>query len=262
MDKGIIWDISKGYPSHVISWHEMTLPRLGNVRVWIHSRGQLSGQDFTYGKLDSNASNVYFSFGSLEIQSQGETFTPVTEQEKSLRIQLANAAPVKSQGELKSSLFRELPVGQLEVDHMKCIKACYDQEKFDLINKVRLVSSDKTPTLTFKQGVFAAKSRYESDLNQELTRATHDNAIALAKLYSDLSKIGVQKIIKQISVDTGLESKIIYTALRVARSKGWLSSEGVGKSGGFLTEEGVNVFKKLDGQKLLDSYFGSHRKSK
>ena len=39
MDKGIIWDTSKGYPAHVLSWHEMNVPKLGNVRVWIHSKG-------------------------------------------------------------------------------------------------------------------------------------------------------------------------------------------------------------------------------
>jgi hypothetical protein len=257
MDKGIIWDISKGYPAHVISWHELTLPKLGNVRVWIHSKGHVSGTDFNYGGGKSGSLNVFFTFGSMEIQSHGETFHPVTEQEKQARIQLANLSPQKSNGELKSSLFRELPVGQLEVDHMKCIKACYDQDKFESKNKVRIVSSEKTPSIVFKSGKFNSKSSYEGTIESELTRATHDNAIALAKLYSDLSRIGVQKIIKQISVDTGLESKNIYTALRVARAKGWLSSEGVGKSGGFLTEEGAKVFEKLGGQKLIDSYFKS-----
>jgi hypothetical protein len=177
----------------------------------------------------------------------------VTEDEKSLRRALAKLAPSKSEGEMKSSLFRELPVGQLEVDHMRCIKACYDLEKFEIKGSVRIVKSDRTPSMVFKKGEFQSRSSYETKIDSNLSRATHENAIALAKLYSDLSRIGVQKIIKQISVDTGLPTVNIYTALRVARSKGWLSSEGVGKSGGKLTAEGNRVFEKLDGQQLLNS---------
>lgn len=259
MDKGVIWDISKGYPAHVISWHELTLPRLGNIRVWIHSKGLLSDSSFKYGDSKDLASNVYFTFGSLEIQSHGDVFIPVSEEEKQIRIKLANVAPSKSAGELKSSLFRELPVGQLEVDHMKCIKACYDQEKFEFKSKVRIVNSEKTPSMLFKRGEISAKSPYEGKVEDKLTRATHDNAIALAKFYSDLSRIGVQKIIKQIAVDTGMDTQKIYTALRVARSKGWLSSEGVGKSGGTLTEEGLRVFEKLNGQELLFQYLNSEQ---
>lgn len=252
MDKGLIWDLSEGYPSHVISWHELALPKLGNVRVWIHSKGLLEKTGFK-DKGTGSDSRVFFTFGSLEIQSQGATFSPVSEDEKNLRIGLARLAPLKSEGEMKSSLFRELPVGQLEVDHMRCIKACYDLEKFEIKGSVRIVKSDRTPSMVFKKGEFQSRSPYETAIDASLSRATHENAIALAKLYSDLSRIGVQKIIKQMSVDTGLPNSNIYTALRVARSKGWLSSEGVGKSGGKLTAEGNRVFEKLDGQQLLNS---------
>jgi hypothetical protein len=250
MDKGIIWDNSKGYPANVLSWHEMSVPKLGNIRVWIHSKGESAKSDFTYGK--DNRARVTFTFGSIEIQIQGETFSEVTENEKQLRLELAKCAPANTSGSVKSSNFRFIPVGQLEVDHMQCIKACYDKNKFEIPSGIRLVKSDKTPTLVFKGGVIqkdGSGSLFEKNVNR--FRATQEFAIAIAKIYSDLSQIGTQKIIKQISVDTGLSSEKIYTSLRVARGQGWLTSNGVGKAGGTLSSEGVEAYKKLNGEKTI-----------
>lgn len=250
MDKGIIWDNSKGYPAHVLSWHEMSVPKLGNIRVWIHSKGEQSKSDFAYGK--DNRARVAFSFGSIEIQIQGESFTAITENEKQLRLELAKCAPAKTEGSVKSSNFRFIPVGQLEVDHMQCIKACYDKNKFVSTSGIRIVKSDKTPTLLFKNGIIQKESN-GSHIEKNLIkfRATQEFAIAIAKIYSDFSQIGTQKIIKQISIDTGLSSENIYTSLRVARGQGWLTSNGVGKAGGTLSHSGVEAFKKLDGEKTV-----------
>lgn len=255
MDKGIIWDTSKGYPAHVLSWHEMSVPKLGNVRVWIHSKGESAKSDFTYGK--DNRGRVTFSFGSIDIQIQGENFSPVTENEKQLRLELARCAPANTSGSVKSSNFRFIPVGQLEVDHMQCIKACYDKNKFAIPAGIRIVKSDKTPTLVFKDGVIQ-KEGSNSQFEKSITfRSTQNFAIAIAKMYSDLSQIGTQKVIKQISVDTGLSSENIYTSLRVARGQGWLTSNGVGKAGGSLSQSGLEAFKKLEGEKTLKSILNS-----
>lgn len=250
MDKGIIWDNSKGYPAHVLSWHEMSVPKLGNIRVWIHSKGEPSKSDFAYGK--DNRARVAFAFGSIEIQIHGDSFSEVTENEKQLRLELARCAPVKTEGSIKSSNFRFIPVGQLEVDHMQCIKACYDKNKFTNSSGIRIVKSDKTPTLIFKDGIIQKEpqgSLFEKNVMK--FRSTQEFAIAIAKIYSDLSQIGTQKIIKQISVDTGLSSENIYTSLRVARGQGWLTSNGVGKAGGTLSTSGLEAFKKLDGEKTI-----------
>ena len=256
MDKGIIWDTSKGYPAHVLSWHEMNVPKLGNVRVWIHSKGESSKSDFTYGK--DNRARVTFTFGSIDIQIQGENFSPVTENEKQLRLELARCAPTNTNGSVKSSNFRFIPVGQLEVDHMQCIKACYDKNKFAIPAGIRIVKSDKTPTLVFKDGVIQKEGSISQSEKKSITfRSTQNFAIAIAKMYSDLSQIGTQKVIKQISVDTGLSSENIYTSLRVARGQGWLTSNGVGKAGGSLSQSGLEAFKKLEGEKTLKSILNS-----
>ena len=256
MDKGIIWDTSKGYPAHVLSWHEMSVPKLGNVRVWIHSKGESTKSDFTYGK--DNRGRVTFSFGSIDIQIQGENFSPVSENEKQLRLELAKCAPTNTNGSVKSSNFRFIPVGQLEVDHMQCIKACYDKNKFAIPAGIRIVKSDRTPTLVFKDGVIQNEGSNSQIEKKSITfRSTQNFAIAIAKMYSDLSQIGTQKVIKQISVDTGLSSENIYTSLRVARGQGWLTSNGVGKAGGSLSQSGLEAFKKLEGEKTLKSILNS-----
>ena len=252
MDKGIIWDTSKGFPAHVLSWHEMNVPKLGNIRVWIHSKGISTQSELTFGK--DNRARVTFSFGSIEIQIQGETFSQVTENEKQLRLELASCAPAGTHNSVRSSNFRFIPVGQLEVDHMKCIKACYDKNKFVIPSGIRIVKSDKTPTLIFKDGIIQREesgSLFEQNIKS--FRSTQNFAIAIAKLYSDLSQIGTQKIIKQISIDTGLSSENIYTSLRVARGQGWLTSNGVGKAGGSLSATGLVAFKKMEGNKTLMS---------
>lgn len=256
MDKGIIWDMSKGYPAHVMSWHEMNVPKLGNIRVWIHSKGESTKSEFSYGK--DNRTRVTFTFGSIEIQIHGETFSQVSENEKQLRLELASCAPANTNGTVKSSNFRFIPVGQLEVDHMQCIKACYDNNKFEIGTGIRIVKSDKIPCMTFKGGRIQ-KSLAGSDNKRNVLnfRATKPYAVAIAKHYSDLSNIGNQKVIKQISVDTGLPSSNIYTALRVARSHGWLTSNGIGKAGGSLSSEGLEAFKNLDGQTILAGLLGN-----
>lgn len=261
MDKGIIWDISKGYPSHVLSWHEMSVPKLGNIRVWIHSKGLTSKSEFAYGK--DNRARVIFSFGSIDIQIQGKEFAPVSEKEKQLRLELARCAPSNTVGSVKSSNFRLIPVGQLEVDHMQCIKVCYDKNKFDTTTGIWIVHSDKTPTLIFRNGIIQKDEvKMLAQRNLKSFRSTQNFAIAIAKLYSDLSQIGTQKIIKQISIETGLPSDRIYTSLRVARGQGWLTSNGVGKAGGSLSESGLEAFKKLEGERTLKELLTPPREDK
>ena len=260
MDKGIIWDISKGYPENVLSWHEIHIPKLGNIRVWIHSKGEVAKNDFSYGK--DQRSRVIFAFGSIEIQMHGESFAPISEAEKQLRLELATLAPKKSKGSIKSSNFRLIPIGQLEVDHMQCIKACYDNNKFVATTGIRIVKSDKIPTLVFKNGVIRKNiDSISAKKVQKRFRSTKQYSIAIAKLYSDLSKIGTQKVIKQISIETGLPSEDIYTALRVARSQKWLTSEGVGKAGGALSSSGIEAFKEYAGEITLNELLNPTKES-
>ena len=49
----------------------------------------------------------------------------------------------------------------------------------------------------------------------------------------------------------GLDVSIVHTAVQVARRNGWLTSNGVGLSGGVLTEKGNEVFLAAKGPERL-----------
>jgi hypothetical protein len=70
-------------------------------------------------------------------------------------------------------------------------------------------------------------------------------------MYSEFYNAGTNNIVKKICIDLGVDSKNIYAALRVARSQGWLSASGKGKSGGTLTRDGEIAFKDLHGEMTL-----------
>jgi len=78
-------------------------------------------------------------------------------------------------------------------------------------------------------------------------------------IYSELSKSGSSNIVKQICIDLDVESKTIYAALRVARSQGWLTASGKGKSGGTLTKMGEKSFKELNGDITLTNWLSRSR---
>ncbi|MFM7753181.1 MAG: hypothetical protein ACKO58_02120, partial [Cyanobium sp.] len=112
--------------------------------------------------------------------------------------------------------------------------------------------------IIFKDG--KSGSPFERALHQHLeVTSTKVDSIVIAKIYSELSKAGNRNIVKQISIDLEVESQIIYAALRVARSQGWLSANGKGKSGGTLTEEGETFFIQSGGQIKLSSWISRDR---
>ena len=84
--------------------------------------------------------------------------------------------------------------------------------------------------------------------------STKADSIAIAMIYSELSKSGSSNIVKQICVDLDVDSATIYAALRVARSQGWLTASGKGKSGGTLTKMGEKAFKELGGEITLTNW--------
>ena len=252
MDKGAIWDRHSGHPENVLSWHEINLEKFGLARIWIHSRATSKG---TSGKSQSfrggpNEQLWYFTLVGIEVQIHGDSLQPVTEEEKRLRLELAKFAPEGSNPSLNTALMREIPATRLESDHRKIILSCIDSGEFKESTKLKLVKSERIRGKLFKNGSLG-NSFYESALD---LRSTNLDAIAIAKLYSDLHRLGSKKIVQQIAEQTGASPESIYIAIRVARTKKWLTSSGVGKSGGELTELGLKEFKTRGGQKRLDDF--------
>ena len=60
MDSGVFWELKANDVSHVISWHDVTIPELGNYRVWVHALGTELLKDFV--SQTKNRVNVRMQF--------------------------------------------------------------------------------------------------------------------------------------------------------------------------------------------------------
>jgi hypothetical protein len=86
--------------------------------------------------------------------------------------------------------------------------------------------------------------------------STQKDAIILAKLYAIRSQTGTTRVAKRICEELGIETAILYTAVRIARSKGWLTDGSKGKTGGKMTAEGDAFFLANDGPARLEKITG------
>ena len=234
MDSGVIWELKATDVSHAITWHDVVVPDHGNYRVWIHALGSSILTNFveqSKGRIDAR---LQFKIAAVEVQAQGAKFAPVTNEEKVARLTVASLQKDIPTHGFKAALFRELPFSKVEGEHLKCIRACRLRIEDQQSKPLRLTAVDSV-----RQGKDGKSgSPFERALHKRLeVTSTKVDSIVIAKIYSELSKAGSSNIVKQICVDLDVESQIIYAALRVARSQGWLSASGKGKSGGTLTEE-------------------------
>lgn len=258
MDSGVIWELKAKDVSHAITWHDVVIPDHGNYRVWIHALGSSFLTNFveqSKGRIDAR---LQFKIAAVEVQAQGAKFAPVTYEEKVARLTVASLQKEIPTHGFKAALFRELPFSKIEGEHLKCIRACRLRIEDQQSKPLRLTAVDSVQTIIFKDG--KSGSPFERALHKRLeVTSTKVDSIVIAKIYSELSKAGSSNIVKQICVDLDVESQIIYAALRVARSQGWLSASGKGKSGGTLTEDGEKFFMQSGGQIKLSSWISRDR---
>mgnify|MGYP000005708004 FL=1 len=258
MDSGIFWEAKAHDSSHAISWHDVVVPELGNYRVWVHAIGSGLLNEF----LDRSKSRVdvrmQFKIAGLEVDAQGEKFLPISNDEKIARLKVASLKKEAPAQGFRASLFRELPYSKIEVEHLKCMRAYRMKIEEEFRKPLRLSAVDSVSTITFKDG--KSGSPFEKAFRNKLEiDSTKADSIAIAMIYSELSKSGSSNIVKQICVDLDVESTTIYAALRVARSQGWLTASGKGKSGGTLTKLGEKAFKELDGDITLTNWLSRSR---
>jgi hypothetical protein len=207
---------------------------------------------------DQGSSRLQFKVVGVEIQSQGDKFAAISNEEKASRLIVASLQKEVPAQNLRAALFRGLPYSKIEEEHLKCMRAFRKRIEVEHRKPLRLVAADSIPTIVFKDG--KTGSLIESALGNRLEIAsTKADSIAIAKIYSELSKSGSGNIVKQICVDLDVESKTIYAALRVARSQGWLSASGKGKSGGTLTKEGEKFFIDSAGAIKLTNWISQGR---
>lgn len=225
-------DDAFGYLGHVLTWHDLEIKNQGKFRIWVHSL---------------NRSNTRRDFFSLEIQRHGNIFTPVEQEEANARIALA--ATVMNwvgEGSIKSSLLRQLPSGKVLEDHARQI----DQYLMTLLETAGNV-------IDFKQASGRAKGAKNSRYEQAIFRSTGKDSIILAKLYAIRSEsAGSSRVGKRICEDFNIQSSTLYTAIRIARAKGWLTEGRKGVAGGTMTAEGEKYFLENDGPARLEKITG------
>lgn len=258
MDSGVFWELKAKDVSHAISWHDVVVPDHGNYRVWIHAIGSSILTQFVEQSEGRTDARLQFKVAAVEVQAQGAKFPPVTNEEKVARLAVASLQKVLHRQVFKAALFRELPFSKIEGEHLKCIRACRLRIEDEQHKPLRLTAVDSVQTITFKDGKSGSPIERALRTRLEVT-STKVDSIVIAKIYSELSKAGSRNIVKQICVDLDVESQIIYAALRVARSQGWLSASGKGRSGGTLTEEGEKFFTQSGGQMKLTSWISRYR---
>ena len=258
MDSGVIWEAKAKDVSHAISWHDVAVPGHGNYRVWIHALGSAILTGFVEQSKGLNDARLQFKIAGVEVQLQGAKFLPVTNEEKAARLNVALLQKEAPPQGLKAALFRELPYSKIEVEHLKCMRACRMRIEEEYRKPLRLTAVDSIPTVIFKDGKSGSviENAFRNRLEVTSTKA---DSIVIAKMYSELSKTGGSNIVKQICVNLDVESQTIYAALRVARSQGWLSASGKGKSGGTLTKEGETYFIDSGGPAKLTSWLSRDR---
>ena len=253
MDSGIFWEAKAHDVSHAISWHDVVVPELGIYRVWIHAIGKGLLNEFVGQSKNRANVRMQFKIAGVEVQAHIDKFSPVSNDEKIARLQVASLKiDAPSQG-FRAALFREIPYSKIEVEHLKCMRAFRIKIEAEYRKPLRLSAVDSVPTITFKDGRSGSPVERAFRNNLEIA-STKADSIAIAKIYSELSGAGASNIVKQICVDLDVESATIYAALRVARSQGWLTASGKGRSGGTLTKMGEKSFKELNGNITLANW--------
>ena len=217
-----------GFLGHVISWHDLEIGEQGRFRIFVHSL---------------NRSDVRREIIAVEIERHASIFLPIEKKEAQARLNLAYARSAwASEKAFNSSLFRELPSGQIIEDHARQIDGYLKSLLEASGNVVNLFSTGRPP-----KGARKAQFKFNS---------TQKDAIILAKLYAIRSQTGTTRVAKRICEELGIETTVLYTAVRIARTKGWLTDGRKGKTGGSMTAEGEAFFLENDGPARLEQITG------
>ncbi len=217
-----------GFLGHVISWHDLKVGERGNFRVFVHSLAR---------------SNVQRDVIAVEIEKHATIFMPVELTEAQARLNLAHARSTwVTENGFNSSLFRELPSGRVLEDHAR-----------EIDSYLKTLSEPDSNVVSLFEN--AIKSRKPPRGGWKFT-STQKDSIVLAKLYAIRSQGGTERVGKRICEELGIETSVLYTAIRVARSKGWLAESRKGITGGRMTAEGEEFFLANDGPARLEQITG------
>ncbi len=232
MKAGIFYSkANKVMPKDLITWHDR-LP----LRIFIHSREM----------ADASRSII-----SITSQFVGDKPLKVSEEEKNLRIKLASQSPDVANKGVTSLQMRNVPIGKILEEHSEMIASNLQRISRNKNSEISLVSQI--------QSISTEKLKFiQIDSAEEMAQlgANSGDAILIALVYNLMYSAGPSKVAKRTAEFMHIEIDTVRTAVRIARRNGWLTTEGHGKSGGFLTPEGEKAFLKFNGPYRLSKLYG------
>lgn len=209
-------------PRDVITWHDEE-----PYRIWIHSRLKNQG----------------FISVSFEIQVVGKDLKnrTVSLNEAQARESLAALVEANSDDAFRLSprMWRLIQVGGLMGSHailVRDIQIALSNEKSSALSLVE----DVGPKITKLKKPNSVKP--STGFDKEI-RASMEDSLLIAFVYHTFVSAGLKQAASRVAHELNIDPKFVYTALRNARKKGWLTSEGIGSSGGTLTSEGLKEFE-------------------
>jgi hypothetical protein len=236
MDIGIAyWGGGKSPLTDVITWHTYQ-----DKRVWVHSRQS--------GK--SGRRTI-----SLTLQTFGYAPPPVSTEEKKLRLKLAMLHEYQNSEEITASVIREISTGEILESHSQLLMEQLVANSRESSNKVKLVTDVKS----IKSSSKVSKNIVRTPPNVGFLSGNLEDALLIAKVYVWQTESGTKNAARKTAEILGIESDLVYLCLRTARRKKWLSSNGVGKSGGDLTDEGEIKYREFQTAVRFAKVFNSYK---
>jgi hypothetical protein len=211
-------------PRDVITWQDFN-----EYRIWIHSRQSEQG----------------FKPVSMDIQTLGKERHPkgVDAAEAKARVALAAIAPADlSCARFGHPQMRNLPIGHIMQQNSILISNEQARTHGKVERKLKLVDSEKEQYRTLDIAI-TKNGKKVAELTSGI-RASKADSILIAYMYSLLTASGNKKAASHTAHMLQIDKKFIYTALRNARKNGWLTTSGIGSTGGELTDKGKKEFEK------------------
>jgi hypothetical protein len=216
----------KKMPKWVLTWHNASAGQAGNFRIWVASYGE-----------GANARMVQ----SFSIERMGETFRPISSQEYEARYDLLKYQDHTIEGSaITSQAIRNIGVGAILEVHSRALTQYLDKRFSKPLSAVEDYLDNY-----FLYSLQRDKPKLPAESSKKIKSTTAD-AIFVTAVYAHLAANGgSSRLVKRSAQVLGIDSTTVYTAVRISRSKGWLTTFGKGIAGGKLNSTGEAALKAL-----------------
>jgi hypothetical protein len=216
----------KKSPKWVMSWHNVSLGKGGNFRIWVSSFGEGINARVVQG---------------FHVERMGETFRPISTTEYAARYDLLRyQEPSLEDGFITSEAIRKLGVGAILEVHSRALTQYIDKRYTKPLSPVEDYLENY-----FLYSVQREKSKITAESSKTI-KSTNADAIFVTAVYAYLAANGgSSRLVKRTAQTLGIDSSTVYTAVRIARLKKWLTTLGKGVAGGTLSPTGEAALRDL-----------------